>query len=157
MAKKRPGVKQSKDRLFRQLKAKKDMKEAKKVVDIAKQPVTRGELFGIQNTLNARTDSSLMGVAAVVDVLVKNKLCTYEDFKTGEKSMLETLRFIRKTMNEAYKELGQDAKSEDVGAFIYEKAIIFGVNKEVLINIFGVKPSESRIIKPSQEKTIIVP
>jgi len=159
------GKKQSRDRMFKQMKVKKntksdeekvkEFKQAKKEQEErAKEPVTREELYKLQNAFNVRVDSALMGIGAVVEILVKKDICTYEEFKNGERNMLKILQYIRKSMVESYKMLGETAKTEDIGAYIYEKSAAFGINKEILTNIFGVKPSESRIIKPSSLKII---
>jgi hypothetical protein len=155
MAKGKSGGKATKERLFRQMNAKKKVRDTKRAMDAANQPVTRGELYAIQHTLNIRTDKALMGVAAVVQILVEKKLCMYEDFKDNETEMTDILKFIRIALAESEKELGAGAKSEDQGTFVYEKAIAFGVDKDILENIFGVRPSKSRIIKPNQAKLIV--
>ncbi len=160
------GQKQRKDRMFKQMKVRKnqeeneekvkDFKEAKKVrEELGKEPVTRDELFNVQNAIVSKIDASLMGMAAVVELMVKKELCTYEDFKVGERGMRGILQQVRKAMAEAYKMLGMTAKKEDISAFVYEKLIALEIDKEIIINIFGVKPSESRIIKPNQSNQII--
>lgn len=156
MSKKNTNNKATKDRLFKQMSAKKRVKDTKKAIDLSKQPVTRGELYGVQSTINTRADSALMGTAAIVELLVKNKICTYEEFSETQKSMLEILAFIRQSMREAHKKLGPNADPEDTGAFIYEKAVVFGVDKDLLINIFGVRPTKNRILKPNQVKSGII-
>ncbi len=159
------GQKQRKDRMFKQMKVRKnqeeneekvkDFKEAKKVrEELAKEPVTREELFKVQNAFVSKVDAALMGMAALVEIMVKKELCTYEDFKAGERGMRDILQHIRKATAEAYKMLGMTAKKEDISAYVYEKLIAFEIDKEIIINIFGVKPSESRIIKPSSVNLI---
>lgn len=160
--------KKSRDRMFKQMKARKnqeeneekvkDFKKAKKTrEELGKEPVTKEELFGVQNAIISKIDASLMGMAAVVELMVKKEICTYADFKAGEKGMRGILAHVRKGMAEAYEILGLTAKQEDISAFVYEKLIAFGIDKEIIINIFGIKPSESKIIKPSQANQIIVP
>lgn len=155
MARNKKGKKKS---MLKQLGAKSKVKKNNKIVKIAQTKVTRGELFNIQNTLNARTDTALMGVATLAEILVKHKICSYEDVRIGEKGMLETMTLIRKFMEEAYKTLGRKAKDEDIGTFVYEKVTATKkIDKNLLEHIFGIKLSESRILKPSQVKQIITP
>lgn len=159
------GQKQSRDRMFRQMRSKKNQEsneekvrafeEAKKArEELGKEPVTRDELFKVQNAIVSKIDAALMGMAAVVEIMVEKELCTYEDFKVGERGMRGILQHVRKATAEAYKILGMTAKKEDISAFVYEKLVALEIDKEIIINIFGVKPSESRIIKPSSVNLI---
>jgi hypothetical protein len=154
MSQKPTHSKKMKEKVFKQMKAKQVAQDVEKNKNNADKPVLRKELLATQQTTDMRTDLALMSVASVADILVKNKLCTYEDFKTGEKDMHKILKFIRKTMAEAYESIGKEIKPEDLGSFVYNKGIASGIDKEVLIHIFGIKPSESRIIKPNQVKIL---
>ena len=152
MARNQKGKKKS---MLKQMAVKSKAKVVQKVLKDAKRPVSRMDLLSVQKTINIRTDSALMGVAAIAEILVEKKLCTYEEVKIKEKSMLEILTIIRKGMAAAYKDMGNDAEPADIGAYVYKVAIEAKVDKDLLINIFGIKPSESRILKPSQVKKII--
>jgi len=118
------------------------------------EPVKKKELFEIQKTIFIKLDTALMSTAALAEVLINKGICTWEEFKISEKKMLETLHFIRKTMAEASIQFGDKIDKEDLSAILFEKATIFGVDKGVLEGIFGIKKSESRIIRPSQVQVI---
>ena len=140
--------------MFKTLKARDKIKKNKKLVDFHNAPVTRKELLGVQKTATGRTDAALMGIAAITKLLVDNKITTYDKVKEEERNMTEILLFIRKAMEEGYKEFGLDSKPEDIEYYTHEKAVTFGIDKEILINIFNIKPNKSLIIKPNQVKVI---
>lgn len=149
--------KAAKERMFKQNALRAKQREDRKRVDLGKQPVTRAQLQGVQNTGTLRTDKALMGIAAIIKILVDNKLCTYEDYNAGEKKLLGVLNNIRTIMLEAGTELGSKASPEDVGSYVYEKAVEGKIaDKEILTHIFGLKPSKSRIIKPRAGNGVIV-
>jgi len=147
----------AKERMFKQNALRARQREDQKRVDLGNQPVTRAQLQGVQNTGTLRTDKALMGIAAIVKVLVDNKLCTYEDFNIGEKKMLEVLNGIRTVMLEADTELGSKASPEDVSSYVYEKVVDEKIiDKDILTHIFGLKSSKSRIIKPRAGNGVIM-
>lgn len=116
--------------------------------------VTRKELFELQKVLGIKVDTALMSTAALAEILVNKDLCTWDEFKEGEKKMLDNLNFIRKTMAEAVELMGKEVSNEDMSSFIYEKAVTFGIDKGVLSGIFGINPSSSRIINPKVVRVI---
>jgi len=158
MAKKNGGSKNTK-RNLRQLNAKKNISNAAKaqtvIKEAGKKPASQLQLFEIQRNLSARVDSSIMSTSAIARLLVKNGIITWDDYKESYKRMKEEMKFIRETTQEAIKHLGpKEASQEDIGSFIYEKAIAFGMDEGVLYGIFGVTKTKSRIIKPNQVKVI---
>lgn len=159
MTKKNGGGKKRTERTLRQLNAKKNIANVSKtqnaIKEASKKPASQLQLFEIQKTLSARVDSAIMSTAAVAKLLVDKDIITWDEYKETYKKMTEDLIFIRKTTAEAVKHFGhKEAEKEDIGSFIYEKAIAFGMDKGVLYGIFGVEKSKSRIIKPSSVKII---
>jgi len=148
--------KTARDRILKQKSVRKNQSDTKKKEDRGKQHVTRAELQGVQTVSTKRTDTAIMGVAALAEILVKNKLCTYEDVKVGERKMLNVLNNVRVALGEGYKELGLDAKPEELNAFVYEKCVAKKIDKDLLKDLFGFAPSKSRIITPRKDSGIIV-
>lgn len=146
-------------RNLRQMVAKKNVSKATKANNVikaaGKKPASQFQLFEVQQTLSARVDSSIMSTSAVARLLVEKGVITWDEYKESYKKMKEEMQFIRETSKEAVKHFGpKEAEKEDIGAFIYEKAIAFGMDEGVLYGIFGVTKSKSRILKPNQVKII---
>lgn len=152
------------ERTLKQLNAKKNISNNAKATNVikieGKKPATQLQLFEIQKTLSVRLDTALMSTAALAEIMVKKELCTWDDFKKGEQNMLSTLKLFREAMQKAIAHFGDKTNKEDIGTFIYEniKAAYTTDKKEisdgVLDVIFGIKKSESRIIKPNQVSLI---
>lgn len=150
------------DRMFKQMNAKKavsDNSKKKTVRDInAKKLVTRDEMSGIQNSLLGRTDTTLMGIAGLVELLVEKKVITWEEFDAKQSTMSKVLAMTRVAM-QTIASTTKDAantKDEDVSATIYGMVKTEEVSDEVLDHIFGLRKSTKRIVKPEDVKLIKV-
>jgi len=146
------------ERTLKQMRAKKEISKvakAKNTVKIeGKKPASQLQLFEMQRTFSARVDASIMSTAAIAKLLVDKGVITWDEYKESYRTMKENLVFVRNTTSEAIAHFGAKANNEDIGAFIYEKGIAFGMDPGVLDGIFGARKSESRIIKPNQVKII---
>ncbi len=154
--------KQKQDRMFKQMGSKKAVSgNSKRKISRAlnaKKPVTRGELSGIQNVLLGRTDTTLMGIAGLVELLVEKKVITWEEFDVKQQTMSKVLaktRVAMQTVASATRD-ATNTKDEDVSAAIYEMVKTEEASDEVLDHIFGLRKSTSRIVKPEDVKLIKV-
>lgn len=129
-------------RVLKQLEAKNRRNQYKSIQNAASQPVTRMELYNIQNTMDVKSNSALMGLASIVNFFVDAGLITYDKFKELEKEMVQTHKLIQKFMQDAYGELGEKAKLEEVSDLVYKNAKEAGIRSDILVNVFGAKPLE---------------
>jgi hypothetical protein len=148
--------KTSKQRMLNQLGNKKILKDISKAKELGKIKVTREDLYSEIAVINSKLDALFMSNSAITAILVEKGLVTFEEYKKVEQDMHYTLKFVRRSMVEARSILGKDASMQDIHDFTHEKAEAFKINKDILIYLFGVKESESKIIKPNQQ-SIVVP